>query len=72
MYSRTAGVGPARDSITWDAHGWRRRARRAERTRWRMALFQSAPPAGSSSSPGAEALRYLEKGHARGKVVITV
>jgi hypothetical protein len=37
-----------------------------------MALFQSAPPAGSSSSPAPETLRYLEKGHARGKVVITV
>jgi NADPH:quinone reductase-like Zn-dependent oxidoreductase len=46
-----------------------------------MALFQSAPPAGKLAPvidrtyplrETPEGLRYLEKGHARGKVVITV
>jgi NADPH:quinone reductase-like Zn-dependent oxidoreductase len=38
MYSSRAGVGLVRDSITREAHGWRRRARRAERIRCRIAV----------------------------------
>src|SRR5918996_4148085 len=51
MYSSRAGVGLVRDSITREAQGWRRSARRAERIRCRTAFFQSFPPAGGSISP---------------------
>ena len=51
MYPITVGVGLVRDSITFEAHGWRRSARRAESTRSRIVVFQSASASGGSISP---------------------
>src|SRR6185436_8195983 len=46
----TVGVGSPRDSSTLAAHGCRSSARRAERMRSRIVVFQSAPSIGASIS----------------------
>ena len=46
-----AGPGEVRVDIRAIAQGWRRSAWRADSARSRIAVFQSAPPAGRSISP---------------------
>jgi len=49
-YRKFAGPGRIRDSIRPIAHRWRISAPRIESARFRMAVFQSAPPLVKSTS----------------------